>query len=215
MTSYIAQRRFEEKERRRAEILDAAEALYLDAGWDATTIDEVARRARLSRALVYVYFKDKRDLHFGIVDRALRELHARFEAAVAEHAQGLAKVEAIGRAYVAYARELPHYFDACNRFQAHRPDDTDGEMNEAVALDAAARVHGVLVDAIQTGIEDGTIRNDIEEPLMTATVLWGFTHGIIQIASSKDRQFAALGIETPALMAHSFQLLRASLAKAK
>jgi TetR/AcrR family transcriptional regulator len=50
--SYIALRREEEKERRRAEILDAAEVLYAKKGWDALTVDQVARSARLSRALV-------------------------------------------------------------------------------------------------------------------------------------------------------------------
>jgi len=59
--NYIAERRLEEKERRRAEILDAAEAVTARFGWDAMTMDRVARKARLSRALVYVYFKDKTD----------------------------------------------------------------------------------------------------------------------------------------------------------
>ena len=48
--SYIMARREQEKERRRAEILDAAEALYAKKGWDALTVDQVARSARLSRA---------------------------------------------------------------------------------------------------------------------------------------------------------------------
>ena len=64
--SYIAERRQEEKDRRRIEIVEAAEDLYRELGWDAVTMDSVAKRARLSRALVYVYFKDKRDLHFAI-----------------------------------------------------------------------------------------------------------------------------------------------------
>jgi len=68
--SYIAVRREEEKERRRAEILDAAEVLYAKKGWDALTVDQVARSARLSRALVYVYFRDKEDLLFAIGERA-------------------------------------------------------------------------------------------------------------------------------------------------
>jgi len=55
--SYLTARRQEEKDRRRAEIVDAAEALYAETGWDAITMDQVARRARLSRALLYVYFK--------------------------------------------------------------------------------------------------------------------------------------------------------------
>ena len=57
--SYIAERRVEEKERRRGEIADAAERLYADKGWEAVTMDQVAKSARLARALVYVYFRDK------------------------------------------------------------------------------------------------------------------------------------------------------------
>ena len=44
--SYIAERRQEEKERRRAEIIDAAEAVAATVGWDAMTMDRVARKAR-------------------------------------------------------------------------------------------------------------------------------------------------------------------------
>src|SRR5882757_7455097 len=117
--SYIAERREEEKERRRAEILDAAEALYVKNGWDALTVDQVARRARLSRALVYVYFRDKEELLFAIGERAMRLLRDRFIEAVASHVSGVDKIEAIGRAYMGYAYEFPHYFDFCTRFQAH------------------------------------------------------------------------------------------------
>ena len=67
--SYIAERRVEEKERRRTEILAAAERLYSDKGWEAVTMDQVARSARLSRALLYLYFGDKEELLFGISER--------------------------------------------------------------------------------------------------------------------------------------------------
>src|SRR5690606_13062826 len=79
LMSYTADRRQEEKDRRRAEIIDAAQDLYRELGWDAVTMDGVAKRARLSRALIYVYFKDKRDLHFAITVRALDVLRQRFE----------------------------------------------------------------------------------------------------------------------------------------
>src|SRR5229473_3142027 len=127
--SYITERRGEEKERRSAEILDAAEALYAKKGWDALTVDQVARSARLSRALVYVYFRDKEDLLFAIGERAMRLLRDRFKAAVAAPAPGMDQVEAIGRAYMVYAHEFPHYFDFCSRFQSHT-SGTDPSVNE-------------------------------------------------------------------------------------
>ena len=87
--SYIAERRQEEKERRRAEILDAAEAVCAVVGWDDMTMDQVARKARLSRALLYVYFKDKQDLLFGLCERALGMLEAALHGSVARQKRGL------------------------------------------------------------------------------------------------------------------------------
>src|SRR6202162_5093077 len=97
--SYTSARREEEKERRRAEILDAAEALYARKGWDGVTVDQVARSARLSRALVYVYFRDKEDLLFAIGERAMRLLRDRFMAAIAAAARGMDQGDAIGRGH--------------------------------------------------------------------------------------------------------------------
>src|SRR5471030_1918316 len=129
--SYIAQRRVEEKERRRAEILDAAEALYAKEGWDLVTVDQVARGARLSRALVYVYFKDKEDMLFAIGERAMCLLRDRFKAASAAQKLGMEKIEAIGRSYMTYAFEFPHYFDFCSKFHAHSSSPVPGSHDMA------------------------------------------------------------------------------------
>ena len=72
--NYVTERRQEEKERRRADILDAAEQVAASVGIEAMTMDEVARTARLSRALLYVYFQDKSDLLFGLCGRGLEQL---------------------------------------------------------------------------------------------------------------------------------------------
>src|SRR6202162_5826743 len=153
--SYIAVRREEEKERRRAEILDAAEALYAKKGWDALTVDQVARSARLSRALVYVYFRDKEDLLFAIGERAVRLLLDRFKAAIAGTARGMDQVDAIGRAYMGYAHEFPHYFDFCSRFQAHSVSIAPGS-HEAACRTLGDEVMGVVVQAIESGKRDGS-----------------------------------------------------------
>jgi len=130
--SYIAERRQEEKERRRDEIVEAAVELYRELGWDAVTMDSVARRARLSRALVYVYFKDKQDLHFAISARALEVLHQRFVEATARARTGMDKVEACGRAYMAYAQEFPHFFDACARLETLAHDGSTEPSPQAL-----------------------------------------------------------------------------------
>jgi AcrR family transcriptional regulator len=213
--SYIAERRQEEKDRRRIEIVEAAEDLYRELGWDAVTMDSVARRARLSRALVYVYFKDKQDLHFAIAIRALECLHERFEAASARSKSGIDKVEAIGRAYMAYAQEFPHFFDACARLEAHAPDTAKVTPQEDSCIQAGRRVHQVVVEALQIGQGDGTIRKDIGDLDVTSRVLWGFTHGLIQIAITKGEPLAQAGISVPQLTQHALRLIREMLSATK
>jgi AcrR family transcriptional regulator len=209
--SYLTERRQEERDRRRGEIVDAAETLYAELGWDTVTMDHVARRARLSRALLYVYFKDKADLHFALVERALDALRVRFEAAREGRPSGLAEVEAIGRAYFAFARQTPHQFDACARFQAHASSDGNLPPNEAACMVVGHRVHEVIVAALNRGIADGSVRADIGDPYVTALTLWAFTHGLIQIASTKAGALQHEGIAVEVFVEHAFGLALRSL----
>ena len=209
--SYIAVRREEEKERRRAEILDAAETLYAKKGWDGLTVDQVARTARLSRALVYVYFRDKEDLLFAIGERAMRLLRDRFLAAAAGTALGMDQVDAIGRAYMGYAHEFPHYFDFCTRFQSHSAD-ADPSTNEGACQVAGDQLIGTVVQAIETGIRDGSVRPDVGDPLLLALTLWAFTHGIIQIAMAKGPDLARRGVAIQDFSNYAFQLLHGTAA---
>jgi AcrR family transcriptional regulator len=205
--SYIAERRVEEKERRRTEILDAAEALYAVKGWDAVTVDQVARRARLSRALVYVYFKDKQELLFAVGERAMVLLRDRFMAASAGQSLGLEKIEAIGRAYMAYAFEFPHYFDFVARFHAHSTSG-DSESLYVCCQAAGDEAIGVVVAAIECGVRDGSIRANVGPALMLAVSLWAFTHGLIQLTMAKGEDMARFGIGVPELSDYGFGLLR-------
>jgi len=208
--SYIAERREEEKERRRSEILVAAETLYAKQGWDAVTMDQVARSARLSRALVYVYFRDKEDLLFAIGDRAMQLLKSRFEAAAAGPGTGLQHVEAIGRAYMGYALEFPHYFDVCSRFQSHAMG-SEPSANEAACHLAGDQVMGTVVGVIEAGIRDGSLRADIGDPLMLAFTLWAFTHGITQLVMAKSADLARRGVAIPDFSNYAFKLLSDSM----
>jgi len=206
--NYIAERRLEEKEARRKQIVDAAEEVYADKGWDELTIDMVARRARLSRALVYVYFKDKLDLHCAICERSLLLLGDRFEQAALRHSRGRDQVEALGRSYVAFSQEVPHYFQALARFEAHSPthEAGDGESNEAACMLAGDRVHSIMVECITLGMKDGSVRADLGNPYLTAVTLWGFMHGIIQIAATKANMLAGDGISTQQLIDHALRM---------
>jgi len=209
--SYIAERREEEKERRRGEILDAAESLYAKQGWEAVTVDQVARTARLSRALVYIYFSDKDDLLFAIGERGLKLLHQRLSAALKTPGSGRDKVDAIGRAYMGYSLEFRHFFDFCSRFQSHEVSSTPAS-NEEACHQAAEAVMDVVVQAIEVGLADGSISPAlVREPRLLAMSLWAFTHGIVQITIAKAGDLAQRGVPPQVFSDYAFELVRTML----
>jgi hypothetical protein len=84
----------------------------------------------------------------------------------------------------------------------------DPGSNEGACANAGDAALGEVVKAIVVGIEDGSIRNDIGPPMMLAVSLWGFTHGILQVAMAKGQELARFGIDTPALGDYAFACIR-------
>jgi len=130
-----------------------------------------------------VYFRDKEELLFAIGERAMGMLRDRFVEAATGHALGLDKVEAIGRAYMGYAMNSSLFrllLALPGAFGLYRPGVSrrrlSSRRDEAIS---------VVVQVIEAGVRDGSIRPDIGEPLLLATTLWAFTHGIIQLAMAK------------------------------
>ena len=209
--NYIAERRLEEKERRRAEIIDAAEAAGREMGLDALTMDDVARRARLSRALLYVYFQDRSDLMFGLAERAMGMLLSRFVEAAERNRTGLEQVGAMGRAYVAFSQEFPVLFDALARCELQTPEPKDGSPSEQACALGGDRLQLRLIESIEVGVRDGSIRGDIGSPLLTSVTLWGFMHGIIQLTSTKANALAHQGVTAQALVEHAISMIMRDL----
>lgn len=209
--SYIAERRLEEKERRRAEIVDAAEAAGREVGLDALTMDDVARRARLSRALLYVYFQDRSDLMFGLAERAMTMLHARFVEAAERNRTGLDQVVAMGRAYVAFSQEFPTLFDALARCELKSGDPAEFSPSEQACAANGDKLQAALVASIENGIRDGSIRGDVKDAMLMSVTLWGFMHGIIQLTTTKALALAHHGVSPKALIDHAISMITRDL----
>ena len=206
------QRRQEEKERRRSEILDATTLVAHEHGLAGVTMDLVARQARLSRALLYVYFRDRDELFFGLCQRALALLRDRFQAAMAGAELGVDKARACGAAYLMFARELPVEFEVLSRFEAHTPDIANMAANESACMLAGDEVHKLLINAIELGFRDGSIRKDAGPAPVVAVTLWGFTHGVLQLAKTKANVLAHEGVAADQLLEHALNMATRSIA---
>ena len=69
----------EDAEKTRASLLDAAELLFLRQGVAATTLEEIAREAGLTRGAVYWHFDNKMDLFQAMIARVRMPIELMYE----------------------------------------------------------------------------------------------------------------------------------------
>ncbi len=66
-----------EKEKRREYIIDAAEKLFLDKGYENVPMSDIAEEVGVNRATLYLYFKNKDTLYFAVLLRGLNLMRGR------------------------------------------------------------------------------------------------------------------------------------------
>ena len=62
--------------RTRAAILDAAEQLFAERGFDATSLNDIAREAHVSRATPSYFFGSKEGLYVAVLERVFADRQA-------------------------------------------------------------------------------------------------------------------------------------------
>lgn len=205
-------RQQEEKQERRDSILDAAEQVFFERGYERATMDHIARQAGLSRGLLYVYFRDKQGILASIMLRAAEGLRQRFRDTDRAELSGADRIEAMGRNYLAFSIEQPNYFDVLTRAASDWPQaDTQTDLGPLQVC--TGEVMEIMSRAIQDGIDDRSIDPArIADPLQTALYLRGALHGVIMLTRNIGKRPAAPAEGDPAaLVEYTIRTLSASI----
>lgn len=210
MTDQLKTRREREKQARYDAILDAAEEVFSKKGYERTSMDDIAKRASLSRALLYVYFRDKSAIQRGITLRAAASLRSRMEKACSTEETGLEQARAIGRAYYEFYREEPEYFAALTQANAVKGDADDDQLSQMQCSELA--IMQLMVDTIKLGLDDGSLNRDrIRDPMETALYLRGALHGVI-MGCGQQHEGAFSSQPRESLIEHTLSMLMLSIA---
>jgi len=67
---------------RRQQLLDVGRTLFAERGYEATSIEEIAARAKVSKPVVYEHFGGKEGLYAVVVDREMQRLLGNFSSAL-------------------------------------------------------------------------------------------------------------------------------------
>ncbi len=121
---------------RREAILQAAAEVFAQAGYAATTVDDIAAGAGITKLIVYRHFDSKENLYRAVLEQVFERQVELFLANVAEGMQAGGTTQAL----LGVAREWPDGFRLLWRHAAREPQFADYALHlRDVAVNAAAR----------------------------------------------------------------------------
>ena len=112
------------QERRRAEILDAATAVFAEHGFAAADVQEIADKTGVGKGTVYRYFPSKEELFLAAVDHGMRRLKATVDAAIVGVERPLERIAKGVRAYLAFFDANPEVVELLIHERAQFRDRT-------------------------------------------------------------------------------------------
>ncbi len=162
-----------EGERLRVTLLDVATEMLAEVhDIDRLSIRGVTSRAGVSPSALYMHFADKDELVGAIKERCFTALREWVADAGADADDPRARLYAMGKAYLSFARERAGWYAVCfqTRFgelhEENRPPARDTE-------DADALIFLDLMDAVAAVIET----SDEEQLYEISTIIWTALHG--------------------------------------
>lgn len=170
-------RREQEKEELRQTILKAAGALFLEQGYDGFSMRRLAESIGYSPATLYLYFRDKDDLLFTVVDEGFKHFGEQLARAAASTNDPRMRLDALGQAYVSFGLRHPVYYQLM--FMRRVDFLTQPRAGEQQPRLEAFRV---LQDAVQAAMDAGVMQPGDAQSCSDA--LWAMMHGIVALAIS-------------------------------
>lgn len=174
---------FERRQRERVEtrqrILDAARRMFVQRGYDATTMRAIAAKIGYTPTAIYHHFEDKEALvaelsalDFRAFAQALRDI-----GAVADPVERLRKT---GRAYVAFGVANPMHYQFL--FMTRRPKESPQRTGQR---DPGEDAYGFLRQTCADAIAAGRMRPEFTDADEVAQIAWGAMHGLVALHIAK------------------------------
>ena len=170
----ISNRKERQKEELKGKILQAARELFMQKGFEDTSIRSIAEKIEYSPTTIYLYFKDK--------DAVFCELHREGFALLNQYFRPLTHVsdpyerlKAINKAYISFAMENGEFYDLMFIINAPmksiKKDESDWEEGK--------RAFAFLVNTIQECLDKGYFKG--MQPEVLAFTVWSMVHGIASL----------------------------------
>ncbi|QDH80602.1 TetR/AcrR family transcriptional regulator [Echinicola soli] len=173
-----------ERQKKEKEILEAAISLFASKGYHATKMDEVAKQAKMSKGLIYFYYKNKEDLYMAVTKKAYEQLKEIFrDTQKTKGKSGIDLITILIDQFIQFTTENKMYQEAILNFMglmAQYNDPEKKKLMDPLILDSPnfnelLEIHHdpakIGIQLISHGVRDGSMRPDLQ-PEITFYTIW-------------------------------------------
>lgn len=162
---------------RRAEILTAAERIFLAEGYEGATIRKIADEVGVSSTALYMHFQDKSCILYEICDHAFRDLLASNAEIAARPLEAAVRTRMMLEAYMRWGFEHPNAYQLV--YCARRPVST-APMPEGTA-DLSRQCYEIFSGVVREVAASGRLRTG--DGQSAAQALWLASHGVVAMVT--------------------------------
>jgi len=188
------ERRERERSARQEAIMASARELFFTKGFNATTMDEIALRAELSKGALYLYFPSKEVLYATVLNEGLTILIERIEEAFTLDLPPDQMIRKFGEVHYRYYLDYREY-SRIFFFREHR--DVARQLPRELIQDnlkKGMRNFQRFIEVIQKGIDQGIFAP--VDPRQAAVTFWGATNGILFLFEDElNRELIGMDVE--------------------
>jgi AcrR family transcriptional regulator len=154
------------------QILEVAETLFAEKGFDGTSIRNIAKLAKINIAMVSYYFGSKERLLESLIVLRTKDLRFKIESLSVENLEPIEKINKLIEIYINRIN--------CNkgiyRILHFEFSDEKRDLDLQALNDLRTGNLKSLITIIEEGQNKGVFRKDIIVPLITPTILGTFFH---------------------------------------
>jgi len=202
----ITERKEREKQRRREDIVLAAEKVFFSKGFEHATMDDIADQVELSKGTLYLYFKGKEDLHLAVALKAIGLLNSMTHTIGEMKLNALEKLVKLGLTFIGFSKKFPDHMNAILSLEGvdfKKISSTANDLRLFIYQESPVRQ---VLEFIDEGIEEKSIRNDIP-PIIIANTLWIQMLGVIQMALKRRVLFEMIELTPEDLYKNHIELV--------
>lgn len=167
---------------RREEILAAARAVFIEDGYEATTIRKIAARAHVSPTALYLYFPDKDRILVEICDQTFARLIDEMARIESEHVEPLPRLRCMMECYLRFGLRHPDEYRLTFMAKSlgliglnHMSECVDQDVPGGKGPQGFAKLLGNVTACMQAGHLKG------DDPKLTAELIWAAGHGLVSL----------------------------------